>query len=88
MLVAAQHNLEDAQAKLAEQEWAVRELQVPLDASTPAEVVEGLKCDLQKEKVCYHQAWKLNCEHVTEQDTLLTKKDKELATRREQLEDL
>ena len=86
-LMAVQRELEAAQAKLTEQEHGVQDLQAALDASTSGEVVEGLRNDLKKEKECFCQTWKLNCEHIAEQDALLTAKEEELETLR-QLEDL
>ena len=84
----AQHELEMALAKLAEQEHLVLELQAKLEASTSEEVVEGLKSDLKKEKERFHQAWKLNCEQVAEQDRILTAKEEEIKTLSQQLENL
>ena len=84
----AQHKVETALAKLAEQEHLVLELQAKLEASTSEEVVEGLKSDLKKEKECFHQAWKLNCEQVDEQDRILTAKEEEIKTLSQQLKNL
>lgn len=86
-LAEAQRELETALAKLAEQERLVLELQTKLEESTSEEVVEDLRSDLKK-KARFHQAWKLNCEQVAEQDALLTAKEGEIETLRQQLEDL
>ena len=65
---------------LAEQERLVQELQTKLEESTSEGSVEGLRNELKKEKERFRQAWKLNCEHVTEQDALLTTKEGEIET--------
>ena len=87
-LTEAQHELEKAVTALAEQERLVKELQTKLEESTPEGSVEGLISELKKEKERFRQAWKLNCEHVAEQDALLTTKEGEIETLQRQLEEL
>ena len=97
-LDATRHDLEETQAELRtarssmeEQASHINDLQTELETYVAGGVsaeLQKLKEDCQAEKEKNRQTWKVHCEHIAEQDVLVSAKDDEIASLKRQLAEL
>ena len=92
-LEEANHIIESATAKDGEQAQTIAQLQEALhesevEATQACEGLATLKPQLAAEKEKARKSWKTNCEHLAEQDAIITAQEEELATLKHQIVEL